>query len=79
MFLISLLFFISFLYLFLLSTFFSISILYSVFFNIFSALIFLLFEIRCKFVLAIIISCAGYKYPIWAIITICSDLCSDLF
>jgi hypothetical protein len=34
---------------------------------------------RCKFVLVIIISCSGYKYLVRAIITTCSDPCSDLF
>jgi hypothetical protein len=32
-----------------------------------------LFEMRCKFVLIIIISCSGYKYLVRAIITTCSD------
>jgi hypothetical protein len=45
----------------------------------FPPLIFLLFEMGCKFVLARIISCSGYKYLVRAIITICSDACSDLF
>jgi hypothetical protein len=36
-----------------------------------------LFKMRRKFVLAIIISCSGYKYLVRAIITTCSDHCSD--
>jgi hypothetical protein len=48
--------------------------LYSLFFNIFP-----LFEMRCKFVLAIITSCFGYKYLVRSIIATCSDSCSDLF
>jgi hypothetical protein len=34
---------------------------------------------RCKFVIARIISCSGYKYLVRTIITTCSDPCSDLF
>jgi hypothetical protein len=40
---------------------------------------FLLFEMRCKFVLAIIISCSDNKYLVRAIITTCCDPCSNLF
>jgi hypothetical protein len=61
------------------SLYVSISILYSFIFNIFPPLIILLFEMRCKFVLTRIISCSGYKYLVRAIITTCSDPCSDLF
>jgi hypothetical protein len=71
-----------FIYLLLLSTLFlvSISIFYILSFLIFSPpLILLLFETRCKFVLARIISCSGYKYVVRSIITSCSDPCSDLF
>jgi hypothetical protein len=37
-----------------------------------------LFEMRCKFVLARIINCSGYKYLVRSIIKMYSDLCSDL-
>jgi hypothetical protein len=58
----------------LLSTLFvSICIFYILSFLIFFPLIFLLFEMRCKVFLVIIISWSGYKYLVWAIITNCSD------
>jgi hypothetical protein len=83
LFLISLLFLLSF-YLFIFTFYFIFFVLVSIFvffpFSIFSPpLIFLLFEMRCKFVLARLIRCSGYKYIVRAIITTCSDPCSDLF
>jgi hypothetical protein len=36
----------------------------------FPPLIFLLFEMRCKFVLARLISCSSYKYIVHAILTL---------
>jgi hypothetical protein len=68
---------------FLLSTLFfvSISICYILSFLIFvPLLILLLFEMRCKFALTIIISWSSYKYLVWAIKTTCSDpflICSE--
>jgi hypothetical protein len=76
-FLISLLFLFSFYLFFTFYCIFLFLFLYSFLFNIFSPLIFLLFEIRCKFVLARIISCSGYKCLVRVVITICSDPCSD--
>jgi hypothetical protein len=49
---------------------------HSFLFNIFSPLIFLLFQMRCKFVLVRIISC-GYKCLVRVIIRIRYDPCSD--
>jgi hypothetical protein len=51
-----------FIYHFLLYFLFLFLFLYSFLFNIFPVLIFLLFELRCKFILAILISCFGHKY-----------------
>jgi hypothetical protein len=68
-----------FIYLLLPTLFFLIPFLYSFLFNIFPPLIFLLFEMKCKFVLVRIISCSGYNCLAWVIITIWSDHCSDLF
>jgi hypothetical protein len=71
------LFYVSFLFIysFLLSTLFFpfFPFLYSFLFNIFSSLMFLLLEMRCKFVLARVINCSGYKYLVRAMITTCSD------
>jgi hypothetical protein len=68
-----------FIYLLLPTLFFLIPFLYSFLFNIFPPLIFLLFEMKCKFVLGRIISCSGYNCLARVIITIWSDHCSDLF
>jgi hypothetical protein len=77
LFLISLLFFYSF-YLFILSTLFFLFPFFNSSFLIFSrSLIFLFFEMRCKFVLARIISISDYKDLVRAIITTYSDPCSD--
>jgi hypothetical protein len=62
---------------FLLSTLFFVSISIFVLFPFkYSPINIFLFEMRCKFVLAIIISYSGYKYLVRAIITTCSDPCS---
>jgi hypothetical protein len=55
---------------------FSIFIFYILSFKIFfPPVIFLLFEMRCKFVHVKTISCFAYKYLVRAIITTCSDPC----
>jgi hypothetical protein len=46
---------------------------------VFTPLIFLLFEMRCKFVIARIISCSGYENLVRAVIITCSNPYSDLF
>jgi hypothetical protein len=73
-------FYLSFLFIYSTFNFFVYVSIFYIFFLIFSqTLIFLLFEMRCKFILARIISCSGYKYLVWAIITTCSDPCFDMF
>jgi hypothetical protein len=47
--------------------------------NIFPSIKTFIIKMRCKFILARIISRSGYKYLVRAIITTCSDSCSDLF
>jgi hypothetical protein len=71
------LFFLLFVYL-LFSTLFILFPFFILSFLIFSqSLIFLFYEMRCKFVLARIISISGYKYLVRAIITTCFDSCFD--
>jgi hypothetical protein len=79
---ISFIFLISFLFIYLIFIFYNFLFLFHFyilsFFNIFPPLIFLLFEMRCNFVLVRTISCSGYKCLVWALITMFSNSCSDL-
>jgi hypothetical protein len=56
--------------------FFLFLFLYAFLFNIFPPLILLLFEMRFKLIINIIISCSGYTYLVRTIITTYSDPCS---